>query len=153
MTSLRNRALERLGVGDRAELTALVVQFVKFGLVGVSNTVVSWACYYVVLWIDPSLYLVGSVVGAIVSIANAFYWNDKYVFTGNKSDIEAKLARLAKTYVSYGGTSLLSIALLWVEVQFLGVSKVIAPIVNLLITIPLNFIINKLWAFNDGDNR
>ncbi|MBS1467008.1 MAG: GtrA family protein, partial [Subdoligranulum sp.] len=38
---------------------------------------------------------------------------------------------------------------LWIEVTFFSVSKTIAPIVNLLVTIPLNFIINKLWTFKE----
>ena len=37
----------------------------------------------------------------------------------------------------------------WIEVTFFAVSKSIAPIVNLLVTIPLNFIINKLWTFKE----
>ena len=49
-----------------------LLQFIKFGLVGVSNTLVAWICYYLFLWIDEDLYIVGSVVGGIVSIANAF---------------------------------------------------------------------------------
>lgn len=57
------------------------------------------------------------------------------------------MKRLGKTYISYGGTSILSNVLLWVEVAFFGVSRAIAPIVNLLVTIPLNFVINKLWTF------
>ena len=138
--------MRKLGVENREDLKKLVMQFVKFGLVGLSNTLVSWACYYLFLWIDEDLYMVGSIVGTVVSIANAFFWNDRFVFKGNENDWCSKLKRLAKTYVSYGGTSLLSTFLLWLEVQ-LGVSKVVAPIVNLIITIPLNFIINKLWTF------
>ncbi len=124
-----------------------ILQFIKFGLVGVSNTVVSMACYYIVLFINEDLYLLGSIIGTIVSIANAFYWNDKYVFKGNQNDWKSKLKRLGKTYVSYGGTSLLSNVLLWIEVAFFSVNKNIVPIVNLLITIPLNYIINKFWTF------
>ena len=138
--------IRKLGVKNKEDLKKLVAQFVKFGLVGLSNTLVSWACYYLFLWIDEDLYMVGSVVGAVVSIANAFFWNDRFVFKGNENDWRSKLKRLAKTYVSYGGTSLLSTFLLWLEVQ-LGVDKVIAPVVNLLITIPLNFILNKFWTF------
>ena len=122
-------------------------QFVKFGLVGLSNTLISWACYYLFLWFDSDLYIVGSVVGGIVSIANAFFWNDRFVFKGGANDRRSRLKRLGKTYVSYGGTSLLGIVLLWFEVSILCVPKAIAPMVNLVITIPLNFIINKLWAF------
>ena len=73
------------------------------------------------------------------------------VFQGGANDWKSKLKRLGKTYVSYGGTSLLSVILLWVEVNLFGVSKAVAPIVNLIITIPLNFLINKFWTFKNGD--
>ncbi|MEG2931919.1 MAG: GtrA family protein [Ruthenibacterium sp.] len=31
--------------------------------------------------------------------------------------------------------------------QYWGVSEWIAPVINLVITIPLNFILNKFWTF------
>lgn len=136
-----------LKAGDREGFWKLFWQFFKFGVVGVSNTVVSMAVYYFILWIDPALYLVGNVLGTVLSIANAFVWNDLFVFSGNPRDLKSVLYRLGKTYISYGGTSLLSMFLLWLEVTLLGISKVYAPIVNLLITIPLNFMINKFWTF------
>ena len=142
------RLLAKLGVTDRASFWTLFWQFFKFGLVGLSNTAVSMGIYYIFLWIDPELYMVGSVIGTILSIANAFIWNDLFVFTGNSRDFKSVMKRLGKTYVSYGGTSILSNVLLWLEVTFLHVSKEIAPVVNLLITIPLNFVINKLWTFH-----
>ena len=128
------KLLALLGAKNKEEFVELFKQFVKFGLVGVSNTAVSMAVYYIFLWISPDLYMVGSILGTILSIANAFFW---------------KLKRLGKTYVSYGGTSILSNVLLWIEVAFFSVSKSIAPIVNLLVTIPLNFVINKLWTFKE----
>lgn len=137
----------KLNAQDENDLKKLFVQFVKFGLVGVSNTLVSWACYYIIIWINDDLYLLGSIVGAVVSIANAFFWNDKFVFNGGKNDWRSKLKRLGKTYVSYGGTSLLGTVLIWFEVSVCGLSKVWAPPINLIITIPLNFLINKFWTF------
>lgn len=137
----------KVNINDREGKKDIIFQFIKFGLVGVSNTLVAWACYYLFLWFDEDLYMIGSVVGTVVSIANAFFWNDKYVFKSDNNDWRSKLKRLGKTYVSYGGTSLLGILLLWIEVRFWGISKAIAPLVNLLITIPLNFLINKYWTF------
>lgn len=153
MRRLLDSLFHRLGANDRIEQKALIIQFIKFGLVGISNTVVSWICYYVILWIDDDLYMLGSLVGTVVSIANAFSWNDRFVFKGKENDWKSRLKRLGKTYVSYGGTSLLSMLLLWVEVQLFGVNKVIAPVVNLLITIPLNFLINKFWTFRNGEKQ
>ena len=66
------KMLALLGAKSKEEFVALLAQFIKFGLVGVSNTAVSMAVYYIFLWI-----------------------------------------------------------------------------VNLLVTIPLNFIINKLWTFKE----
>lgn len=153
MKRLGKRILNKLNVHNRQELKALIIQFIKFGLVGVSNTIVSWACYYLFLIIDDRLYMVGTIVGTIVSIANAFFWNEKFVFKGTEKDWKSRLKRLGKTYVSYGLTSLLSILFVWIEVRFLGISKGLAPIINLIITVPLNFLINKLWTFKTGDKK
>ena len=143
--------MSRLGDAMRAKgkegYAALVKQFVKFGIVGVSNTLISLAVYYVFVWIDPTLYLWGNAVGWAVSVLNAFYWGNRVVFRQESNTRKELLMRLVKSYVSYGGTFLLSQLLLWVEVRYWGVSEWLAPIVNLILTIPLNFVINKLWTF------
>ena len=149
MSRLEQFLLKKLNRDNTIKNKENLLQFIKFGLVGVSNTLVAWAFYYFFLWIDEDLYMVGSIVGGIVSIANAFYWNDKYVFKNNNNDWKSKFKRLGKTYISYGGTSLFGMILLWVEVNYFGVSKVFAPPITLLITIPLNFCINKFWTFRN----
>ena len=138
---------KKLRAEGEEDFKKLFIQFVKFGLVGVSNTLVSWACYYFILWIDDDLYMLGGIVGTVVSIANAFFWNDRFVFKGGEKGRKNRLRRLGKTYVSYGGTSLLGMALLWFEVSVCGLSKAWAPPINLMITIPINFLINKFWTF------
>lgn len=147
MVDMLNKMFSKLGVTDKESFWKLFWQFFKFGLVGVSNTAVSMAVYYLFLWINEDLYMLGSIMGTMLSIANAFVWNDLFVFTGNDRSFKGILNRLCKTYVSYGGTSLLSAVLLWLEVNLLFVSKAIAPLLNLVITIPLNFLINKFWTF------
>lgn len=124
-----------------------IIQFIKFGLVGVSNTAISLTVYYLFVWINPELYLVGSTVGAVVSIANSFYWNNKYVFSSKRMGALEVLVRLGKTYISYGVTFVLGITLLYIEVDVLGLSVVLCPLANHAITIPLNFLLNKYWTF------
>lgn len=132
---------------NKEELWELIKQFVKFGIVGLSNTVISLAIYYIFVWISPDLYMWGNVVGWVVSVLNAFYWGNRVVFVSESNTHKEILIRLLKSYLSYGSTFLLSTLLLWLEVKVWGLSEWIAPIINLLITIPLNFIINKLWTF------
>lgn len=124
-----------------------VIQFIKFGLVGISNTLLSLAVYYVFLWIDEDLYLVGNIIGWIVSVANAFFWNNKYVFADKSAGLKKLILKIGKTYLSYGGTFLLSTILLYLEVECWQWSAVLSPILNLLVTIPLNFLLNKFWTF------
>lgn len=126
---------------------SILKQFIKFGFVGVGNTAVSMATYYIFLWWDPRLYLLGSILGAVLSILHAFLWSNFYVFPQKGQTIKQFFFCLGKCYLSYGGTSVLSNILLWIEVSFWNVDKVYAPIINLMITIPLNFILNKLWVF------
>lgn len=130
-----------------------MIQFIKFGLVGVSNTVVSMAIYYLFVWFDRHLYLLGKAVGWVVSVANGFYWNNKYVFSSKGTGVSATLKRIAKTYLSYGGTFLLGMALLYIEVDVLKLSVMICPLINLLITIPLNYVLSKYWTFRQQKDR
>lgn len=144
---------EKFELKNRDDFKSIAAQFFKFGLVGLSNTAVSLAVYYLFLWIDPKLYMVGSILGTILSIANAFFGNNRFVFKGNAKDFRSIMTRLGKTYISYGGTSLLSNVLLWLEVNYLHIDKTIAPEINLIITIPLNFVINKLWTFANNQMK
>ena len=122
-----------------------IKQFIKFGLVGVSNTAISLGIYYLFIYFNKDLYLLGSIVGFIISVLNSFYWNNKYVF---KTEGQSEwLKRLLKTYMSYGGTTILSTVLLYIEVEFLHINESIAPLINLAITVPLNYLVNKFWAF------
>ena len=86
LNSIIENLLNKLNIRNKEDLKKLVLQFLKFGLVGLSNTAVSLAVYYLVLWIEPQLYIVGSVLGTILSITNAFFWNDHFVFKTKKRD-------------------------------------------------------------------
>ena len=153
IAAVRSWLQKKLNADDENDINMLIVQFIKFGLVGVSNTLISWICYYGILWFDNDLYMVGGAVGTVVSIANAFFWNEHFVFKDGDRDFKSKFKRLIKTYISYGGTSALSMLLLWIEVDHFGLSKVFVPPLNLIITIPLNFILNKFWTFRKARSK
>ena len=119
-----------------------LIQFLKFCVVGLSNTVISLAVYYIILYFGAH-YVIASILSFIISVLNAYYWNYKYVFN-TKSDI---LKSLIKTHTSYGFSYVLSTTLLIILVEYYNISELLAPILVLVITVPLNFILNKFWAF------
>lgn len=118
------------------------MQFVKFSLVGVSNTLISFGIYCIFVVINKDLYLVGNAVGFVVSVLNSYIWNSRFVF--KKQDERVKT--IIKTFLAYGTNLLIGTALLYVFVDVLGISEFIAPILNLAVTIPLNFLLNKFWV-------
>ena len=125
-----------------------IFQFVKLGIVGVSNTAISLIVYYIIYWINPEWYMIGNIAGWVISVSNAFFWNNRYVFKSQSEGMRQLLKRIGKTYLSYGATFLMSTAFLYVEVDILHWSAVICPIINLVLTIPLNFLLNKFWTFH-----
>lgn len=126
-----------------------ISQFVKFGIVGVMNTMISLIVYYIFVLISNELYLIGSVAGFVLSVLNAFYWNSNYVF--QKSD--EKLKTLLRTFIAYGSNLLIGSFMLWLLVGKCGLSYFIAPMINLMITIPLNFLLNKFWVMKKSHKR
>lgn len=137
------------------------LQFVKFGLVGVSNTAVSYIVYVgslvmlrqMQLWADWD-YLVATGIGFVLSVLWSFYWNNKFVFTVKEGEQRSLLKALCKTYVSYSFTGLfLNSILMVLWVQVLHVSEFLGPILNLLLSVPINFLMNKFWAFKKEERK
>jgi putative flippase GtrA len=126
------------------------IQFVKFGVVGLATTFIALSTYYVFLAIDERLYMIGWFIGFVLGVLNAYYWNGRYVFGGSKT---ISLAELAKSFVAYSGSGLLGWALLYVLVNIFAVSKQLAPFLILLITVPLNFFLNKFWTFKKREEK
>ena len=131
------------------------MQFVKFGLIGVTNTVLSYVINVVALLgfqkagMSPKYdYLVAQFVAFVISVSWSFYWNNKLVFKEEDSGQRVWWKALIKTYISYSFTGIfLNSVLSWMWVTLLNISKLIAPLINLVVSVPINFLINKFWAF------
>jgi len=136
------KLLHKLEITDRTSFFTFTKQFLKFGFVGISNTLIALTVYYILIY-RGVYYIAASVIAFVVSVCNAYFWNSRYVFS--KKDDGAK--SFAKTFLAYGSTGLLSIALAFCMVDILHISQWVAPLINLCITIPLNFLLNKFWAF------
>lgn len=124
-----------------------VYQFFKFGIVGASNTLIAYVIYSICVFIGIH-YLLANALGFFISVLNAYYWSDRFVFKKGEGESRNAIWTLVKTYVAYGSTGLLLASiLLYLYVDKLHISEYIAQLLVLVVTIPLNFIINKFWSF------
>ena len=146
------------------------MQFVKFGLVGVLNTLISEGVYVIIVFLGGH-YLVASITGFVLSVLNAYYWNNKYVFKESEGEERSWWRTLLKTYAAYSGGQLLNMGLLifWVDILKIGnwfgwlaewflelgierldagtIGEIAAAGINLVVTVPINYLLNKYWAF------
>lgn len=122
----------------------IYMQFLKFGIVGVFNTFISVMIYYVLIYFEVN-YIIANTLGFVASVFNAYYWNNRYVFKSEKEKINVK--SIMKVFMVYCSTFILNTALLFFMINYLYISSYLAPIINILIITPLNFLFNKYWAF------
>jgi putative flippase GtrA len=139
------REFHRLGIDSKGTFLQFCMQFIKFGIVGFSNTFISLAIYYICVFIGLH-YILSNSIAFVISVFNAYYWNSKFVFKKIETGDTNKFV-IVKVFISYGLTFILTTVLLYFWVHILGISVLIAPIINLIITIPINFLLNKFWAF------
>lgn len=124
------------------------VQFAKFSIVGFSNTLMSLAIYYLCFNLLDMHYQIAYLIAFVVSVTNAYYWNSRYVFkNGRTYGAGEHFGAYCKAFLAYGSTYLLSLILLYVWVEKCKINENIAPLINLLVSIPLNYVLNKRWAF------
>lgn len=154
-----------------------VIQFIKFGLVGVSNTLVNYLVYVIFVALGVH-YVIANALGFIISVLNAYFWGSRFVFKEDKSKEKRVWWQvLLKTYASYAlGFGINTVLLiLWIDLLNIGayfgfvgdiiswasgflsflpksmtieeISQIVAPILNMFITVPINFVINKFWAY------
>jgi len=131
-----------------AAMKQTLIQFFKFGMVGVINTLLSYlltnVCYYIFHLHEQICNLICFLITVLIS----YLLNSRYVFRQKDGSGQPWYKALAKVYASYSLTELVIAGiLLFVQESLLGIPHYIATLLNLCVTIPLNFILNKFWAY------
>lgn len=130
------------------------LQFIKFGMVGVFNTVLNYVLtmsFYSLLsrrLQDTLSMQIAQTTGFIITVFTSFLLNNNLVFKKQDGQYRNPWLTLLKTYIAYSVTGLfLNNVLIYVEMSVLGLPAAVAPILNIVVDVPVNFFLNKLWAY------
>jgi putative flippase GtrA len=138
----RQRPASRVAAA-RAIRAPVVVQFVKFGVVGVSNTLLTFAVYTLLLKAFGVWYLAASAIGFVLGAINGFLLNRRWTFSGHVGD--------SLTPVRWGvvqGCGLaLNEALLYVLVHHASLDKLLAQACATVAVTVSTFFVNRAWTF------
>jgi putative flippase GtrA len=127
----------------RREHVVVLVQLVKFGIVGVSNTLITLAVYTVLLKVLGVWYLAASAIGFALGAVNGFLLNRRWTFRGHVGD--------ALTPVRWGVVQTCGLGvnegLLYVFVHDAGVDKLLAQVCATAVVTVSTFFVNRAWTF------
>ncbi len=129
-------------------LKDFVMSFIKFGIVGVINTFISYAIVNTSYYVFNIPLQISNILAFVLSVLCSFLLNGLFVFKKKYESIKDVLHTLFKTYLTYSFTGLiLTVILTEIECNRLGIPLYIASLANLVVTVPINFLLNKFWAF------
>lgn len=121
----------------------MVVQFVKFGIVGVSNTLLTLVVYTVLLKVFGVPYLVASAIGFVVGAVNGFLLNRRWTFREHVGDA---FTPVRWGIVQCGGLALDEV-LLYVIVHDAHLDKLVAQVAATAVVTVTTFFVNRSWTF------
>ena len=132
----------------------IIIDFIKFSFVGIINTIVSYILintFHYVLKIDVIL---SNLFTFLLSVLLSYILNSIFVFKLKDHSIKTILKSIIKAYLSYAFTGIiLTSILLEIECNKIGIPLYIASLMNLIITVPLNFLMNRYWTFRNKINK
>lgn len=130
-----------------------ISQFIRYGVVGFSNTCIAYFVYATLVYLGIH-YLLANAIGFSLSVINAFYWNNKYVFTKTSEENRNPWYTFAKTYLTYSFSELLLTSILLCSlIEVAHISEYVAQVLRLFITVPFTFIVNKYWSFKTNNMK
>ena len=121
----------------------VLVQFVKFGVVGVANTLLTFAVYTLLLKVFGVWYLAASAIGFVAGTINSFLLNRRWTFRGHVGDAYTPVRW---TVVQCVGLAI-NEGLLYVFVHQAQLDKLLAQAFATAVVTVSTFFANRAWTF------
>jgi putative flippase GtrA len=129
--------------GGRLRVPAVAVQFVKFGIVGISNTLITFAVYTLLLKVFGVWYIAASAIGFVVGATNGFLLNRRWTFAGHVGDA---LTPVRWAVVQTAGLAV-NLGLLYLLVHNAGLDELVAQALATVVVTISTFLVNRAWTF------
>ena len=131
------------------KLKKLFKQAVKFGLVGVLNTLIDYAVYSLLLLIPfiGEHYVIAQVAGYCAGLGNSLILNKKWTFAQKERVSRRQLVTFLAVNLAALGVST---AVLVVTQEWLGLGRYVGKIVATVFSMTVNFLGNKIMVFKES---
>jgi putative flippase GtrA len=119
------------------------VQLAKFCAVGATGYIVNLGVYAVLVRVVGVHFLGAAVCSFLVAVTNNYTWNRLWTFRGQRGHVAYQGVRFLIVSVAALGLNLAFLSAL----VALGMGKIPAQAVAIVLVMPINFVFNKIWSF------
>lgn len=140
----------------KSEGQAGLMQFVKFAVVGVSNTAVDWIVYYVLIntvFSESAEKSAAKAISFIVAVINSYIWNTVWTFRREYSKAVGKsggISSKSSIFIRFFVVSLIGWGVNYLVFKYsIGIvpKDLIALVFASAAAVVWNFFANKFWTY------
>lgn len=121
-------------------------QFIKFSIVGFSNTTISVLAYYILIKLGLN-YTLSNILAYGIGMLNSYIFNKKWVFEAKNTTKTMGLRFVVLSICSLATSSFL----LYLFISVIYLNKVLAQLIVTVTILIISFIGNKIWTFRKED--
>ena len=122
-----------------------LIQFIKFGLVGVTNTLITAFVIWILLKGFHYSDYISNFIGYIIGLTNSFIWNRKWTFE-SKTKLSVTIFKFIVTFaISY----LFQLGNLYLLLHFTSIEHYICQLISIVVYTCINFALNKYYTFKN----
>ncbi|GEM_PF-1297658 len=136
-------ALDKLPKLPSSLCTAWILQFSRFSLVGILNTIVGYGAFLILL--GHANYMIALILAHFIGVCHSYVWNRHWTFKsrGIKTN---EFLRFNSVYLVVLAVNALALAFL---VEGLGIRPEIGQLIALPIVTVISFTGHKHWSFRE----
>ena len=122
-----------------------LIQFIKFGIVGISNTLLTAGVIWILLKVFHCSDYISNLIGYIIGLINSFIWNRSWTFE-TKTRLSVTVFKFIVTFaISY----LFQLGNLYVLLHFTHIDPYLCQLLSIVVYTCINFVLNKYYTFKN----
>lgn len=119
-------------------------QAVKYGIVGVSNTLITMAVIWVMMKVFGCREGLSNITGYVAGIVNSFVWNKQWTFKGSSTGWMKGMTRFG---IAFAVCYALQYALVLFLNSHLTIDHYYNHLIGMVFYTAINFLMNKFYTF------
>jgi len=125
--------------------------FIKYGIVGISGTIISMSVLYTLTDIFNIYYLISGLIAIEISLLNNFFWNDRWTFLHNNNMNSVHIRLIDYHIVSLAG-ALINIMFLYILTSWIGLYYLLSNLIAIMGVFIINYIINTRITWKEKND-